>query len=195
MSNNKIEPSTIFILAGPNGAGKTTFANRFLPEFVSCREFLNADLIAAGLSPYSPESQVIRASELMLTRIYQLVAAHESFAFETTLGARSYAQMIPRWRLAGYRVVRLPSVEMAIDRVAARVKQGGHRIPETTIRRRFDRGVTNLRELYRPAVNETYIYEASSLPPVLVWKAENGLETVVVEEKWTTMCSSMGNWQ
>ncbi len=186
---------TIYIIAGPNGAGKTTFANRFLPEFVFCREFLNADLIAAGLAPYAPDSQAFRASQLMLERIHQLVDARETFAFETTLGARSYAQLIPKWRLAGYRVVLfflwLPSAELAIARVASRVRQGGHDIPKSTIRRRFIRGLLNLRSLYQPVVDETHIYDASSLPPNLVWKLENGEEMVADGRKWTIIASSL----
>ena len=111
---------TIYIIAGPNGAGKTTFANSFLRTFAKCREFLNADLIAAGLSPFNPESQAIRASELLLRRIDELVASQITFSFETTLAARSYRPSILKWRDLGYHVamyfIWLPTVEIAISR-------------------------------------------------------------------------------
>jgi predicted ABC-type ATPase len=123
-------PPTIYIIAGPNGAGKTTFANSFLPTFAKCREFLNADLIAAGLSPFDPESQAIRASELLLLRIDELVASRSSFSFETTLAARSYRKSVGDWNVLGYQVfliyLWLPSADLAVERVATRVKEGGY---------------------------------------------------------------------
>ena len=140
------EPSqpTIYILAGPNGAGKTTFANSFLPKFANCLEFLNADLIAAGLAPFAPETQAVRASELLLSRIRELVAARATFSFETTLAARNYHTSIVEWRRVGYRHVLyfiwLRSAEMAIERVAGRVQQGGHYIPEVVVRRLYSMG-------------------------------------------------------
>lgn len=165
----------IYIIAGPNGAGKTTFANRFLPNFVQCREFLNADLIAAGLSPYAPESQAIRASQLLLERIHTLVQQEQNFSFETTLAGKSYRQSIPRWLKLGYRVVLfflwLPSAEMAVERVANRVREGGHRIPDDVVRRRYRRGIVNLFDLYLPLVSDAYVYDGSRLPPQLGWKS------------------------
>jgi predicted ABC-type ATPase len=184
------EPSqpTIYILAGPNGAGKTTFANSFLPKFANCREFLNADLIAAGLAPFSPESQAIRASELMLKRIDELVAARMSFSFETTLSARSYRVSILRWRRQGYRVVLyfiwLPSAEIAIQRVAKRVREGGHNIPESVIRRRYDRGLANLFALYIPVVSTVGVYDGASFPPVPVAVIEGEIEQVLDYNRW-----------
>ena len=119
----------IYVIAGPNGAGKTTFASRFLPEYVHCTEFLNADLIAAGLSPFDPESQNIRASELMLERMDGLIERRETFSFETTLAARSYRHKNIGWRDSGYYVhlffLWLPSADMPVARVANRVIQGG----------------------------------------------------------------------
>ena len=119
----------IYILAGPNGVGKTTIACQFLAEYVNCTEFLNADLIAAGLSPFAPESQNARASELLLERMDALVEERATFSFETTLAARSYRQRIIAWRERGFSVhlffLWLSSAEMAIARVANRVRQGG----------------------------------------------------------------------
>ena len=116
---------TIYVIAGPNGAGKTTFASRFLPAYVHCTEFLNADLIAAGLSPFAPETQNARASELMLERMDGLSERRETFSFETTLAARSYRQRIIRWRAGGYFVhlffLWLPSAKMAVARLPPRM--------------------------------------------------------------------------
>ncbi len=144
----------VYIVAGANGAGKTTFANEYLPDFVDCKEFLNADLIAAGLSPFAPESQNIRAGRLLLTRIRELVDAKQDFGFETTLSGRSYVRMLSEMRVRGYRVCMfflwLPNSEMAMDRVANRVRQGGHNVPAEDIRRRYDSGLRN--SAYRPGL-------------------------------------------
>ncbi len=178
----------IYIIAGPNGAGKTSFAENFLPDFVDCREFLNADLIAAGLSPFAPETQAIRASQLLLERVHRLVDERRSFSFETTLSGRSYRQMIPRWTQAGFRVTLfflwLPSADLAVERVAVRVQQGGHNIPEPDIRRRFSRGLHNLFHLYLPCLDAAYVYNASVLPPELAWKRDSVAETVLDDATW-----------
>ena len=184
------EPSqpTIYILAGPNGAGKTTFANSFLPTFANCREFLNADLIAAGLAPFAPESQAVLASELMLKRIDELVAARATFSFETTLSARSYRASIPEWRRLGYRVamyfIWLPSAEMAIQRVARRVREGGHNIPESVVRRRYARGLANLFKLYIPVVSRVCIYDGACFPPTPIVEIDGEREQVFDYNRW-----------
>ena len=137
----------IIIIAGPNGAGKTTFARSFLPAEAQCPRFINADLIAAGLSPFAPELEAIRAGRLMIGEIRNCVARGESFALETTLSGLGYFKHILEWRAHNYRVslyfLALPNVEMAIARVADRVRQGGHDIPESVIRRRFVAGFYN----------------------------------------------------
>jgi predicted ABC-type ATPase len=144
----------IIIVAGPNGAGKTTFARQFLPREADCPVFINADLIAAGLSPFRPEAAELRAGRILLAEISNKVARRESFAFESTLAGRGYARSIPRWRAAGYHVkivfLSLPDAELAIARVTARVAQGGHDVPEDAIRRRFKTGLDNFRRIYRP---------------------------------------------
>src|SRR5665647_1783091 len=128
----------IVIIAGPNGAGKTTFAREFLPTDADCPNFVNADLIAAGLSPFAPDLAAFKAGRVMLEAIADHARLGESFAFETTLSGVTYAQMIPVWRIAGYTVklifLSLPDVEIAIERVATRVIQGGHNVPEEVIR-------------------------------------------------------------
>lgn len=147
----------IVIIAGPNGAGKTTFAREFLPNEAGCPIFVNADLIAAGLSPFQPETMALRAGRLMLTEIAFHARSGHCFAFETTLSGKSYAQRIDRWRDNGYHVKRiflsLPSAEEAILRVAKRVRQGGHAIPEATIRRRYTAGMENFEQIYRQRVD------------------------------------------
>lgn len=164
----------IIIIAGPNGAGKTTFARSFLPQEAQCPRFINADLIAAGLSPFAPEAAAIRAGRLMLEEIAACVQQGESFAFETTLSGRTYLRHIQQWRKAGYHVslffLSLPDAETAIARVAERVRQGGHNIPEPVIRRRFAAGIKNLELFYKSAVDSWAVYDNSGhLPTLLDW--------------------------
>lgn len=162
----------IFIIAGPNGAGKTTFAHEFLPGEAACFEFVNADLIAAGLSPFRPDRVALQAGRLMLKRLEELAASGSSFALETTLATRVYLPMIPRWQAAGYSVklyfLKLPNPDFATKRVAQRVALGGHDIPKETIRRRFFRGLENLTTDYSSLVDEWFLYDGSKTPPLLI---------------------------
>jgi len=162
---------SIIIIAGPNGAGKTTFAAEFLPREANCLTFINADLIAQGLAPFRPETAAIHAGRLMLGMIRTTVHRGENLAIETTLSGRSYAAMIPRWKDAGYQVIllflQLATEELAIARVADRVAQGGHSIPEPVIRRRFRLGLRNFHELYKPLVSAWKLYDNSGVSPIL----------------------------
>jgi len=165
----------IIIIAGPNGAGKTTFACEFLPNEAGCPQFVNADLIAAGLSPFAPGVAAIKAARIMLERITELERRGESFAFETTLSGLVYARRIRRWRKSGYHVtllfLALPNPKMAIDRVAERVRQGGHNVPTDVIRRRFAAGLRNFDKIYRDAVDAWVMYDNSGYEPVLIdWR-------------------------
>ena len=139
----------IIIIAGPNGAGKTTFAREFLPNEGGCSVFVTADLIADGLSPFNPNVVSIRAGRLMLGEINRYASSNVSFAFETTVAGRRYAQLIPLWKRKGYRVhlifLQLKNEELAIQRVAVRVEQGGHDVEEAVIRRRFKHGLLTSR--------------------------------------------------
>jgi predicted ABC-type ATPase len=170
-------PPIVYVLAGPNGAGKTTFANIFLPGFVNCREFLNADLIAAGLSPFNPAPQNAYAGKLLLERMAQLSQARATFAFETTLSGRSYLRILRDLQFRGYRVLLfffwLPSADMAVHRVANRVRQGGHGIAEHDIRRRYDAGIKNFFELYLALANESWLYDTSRMHPQLIGSYAN----------------------
>lgn len=168
----------IIILAGPNGAGKTTFAREFLPLEAACSVFINADLIAAGLSPFAPELAAIQAGRLMLQALDQHLAKRESFAFETTLSGVAYAKKIPLWRAAGYKVelffLSLPTADFAVQRVAERVRQGGHDIPEVTIRRRFNSGLRLFSNVYQPLVDEWMLFDnAGDEPMLLKWSGQS----------------------
>ena len=162
----------ILIIAGPNGAGKTVFATDFLPNEANCPTFINADLIAAGLSPFRPDLAGIRAARLMLNMIHEYVEKGESFAFETTLSGRGYARLIPRWQQQDYRIklffLRLPTPEMAAARVRQRVAEGGHNVPEPVIYRRFHAGWSNFEFIYRDLVDEWALYDNSGENPVFL---------------------------
>lgn len=167
----------ILILAGPNGAGKTTFARSFLLQEAQCPRFINADLIAAGLSPFAPETAVIKAGRLMLEEIEGCLQRRESFSFETTLAGRSYLRRVVRWRQMGYHVslyfLELPDADAAVARVAERVRQGGHSIPELVIRRRFKAGLRHFHQDYKTQVDTWVRYDNSGAEPVLLEWGEN----------------------
>ena len=162
----------IIIIAGPNGAGKTTFAREYLPKEANCPIFINADLIAAGLAPFAPETASIKAARLMLQEIKVNVKVNRSFAFETTLSGKAYARHIADWEKKGYHItlffLSLADVEVAIARVAYRVANGGHHIPEATIRRRFKAGLHNFHNIYKPLADAWTLYDNSYSEPVLI---------------------------
>ncbi|AFL74790.1 AAA family ATPase [Thiocystis violascens] len=163
------------IIAGPNGAGKTTFALRYLPA-IAVTAFVNADLIAAGLSPLAPEQQQITASRLFLHEIERHAQAGRDFAFETTLSGRGYLRLIERLRAEGWRVMliylALPSMEMSRLRVQERVRHGGHDIPQAAIERRFARGLRNLLGDYGTAASETICFMNTGASPSLVFSQQ-----------------------
>jgi len=165
-----------YIIAGPNGAGKTTFANDFLPIEVECLNFINADLIALGLSPFQPDKMGIEAGRIMLKKINECVLKNESFAFETTFSGKLYEKKIKNWKLKGYEIIiyylKLPSVNMAIERVKLRVKKGGHDVPEKTIRRRFDRSWINFQEIYKALSDSWSVFDTSGNYPVIIEESE-----------------------
>lgn len=169
---------TLYIIAGPNGAGKTTFARQFLAGESADLEFVNADSIAQGLAPYNPESAAMAAGRLMLIRLRELAAQRVSFAFETTLSGRAYRPLLKEMRDAGYRVeldfLWLPQPYQSIDRVARRVTQGGHHIPEEVIRRRHPKGLQNLFSLYRPLLDRWSLHDNTQSPARLIAREKNG---------------------
>jgi predicted ABC-type ATPase len=162
----------VVILGGPNGAGKTTSAAIVLPAKLKIREFVNADEIARGLSPFNPEGSAVAAGKLMIERMHTLIQDGQSFAFETTCAGRGHARLLRMCRNAGYRLTLvylwLSSPEQALDRVARRVAQGGHRIPNDVVVRRYTVGLRNMRLLYLPLVDIAYIYDNSDKGGVLI---------------------------
>jgi predicted ABC-type ATPase len=158
-------PPVCVVIAGPNGAGKTTFARRYLSSIVKIENFVNADLIAAGLSPLAPSSAALRAGRLVLQEIDRLARARESFAFESTLSGRAYEKRLKRLKRLGYRIeivfLRVASPQLALRRIAARVRQGGHDVPKADVVRRFDRGRANFLAIYQPLADAWVIYENS----------------------------------
>jgi predicted ABC-type ATPase len=163
-----------WIIAGPNGAGKTTFAMEYLPRIKQCSRFINADLIAAGLSPLAPERELLAASRLFLTEIESAIAAQENFAFETTLAGRSYLKLVRRLKASGWEVeliyLALPSMEMSKLRVAERVMHGGHNIPNADIERRFARSLKNLLHVFCSEVDYCCCFMNAGILPELVFE-------------------------
>ena len=172
LAQKETDAPRILIIAGPNGAGKTTFALEFLVAEAACPAFVNADLIATGFSPFAPELAARKAARVMLEAISRYVHYRETFAFETTLSGRAYAHHIPEWRARGYHVklffLRLPSAEMAMERVAQRVRQGGHDIPPDVTRRRFASGWKNFEAMYKPLVDSWVLFDNSTRPATVV---------------------------
>lgn len=162
----------LYVIAGCNGAGKTTASFFLLPNVLGCKEFINADEIAKGLSPFQPEKVSLEAGRIMLHRIDELLNQEKDFAFETTLSSKTYAQTILKAQSKGYFVTLLffwlNSVELAKKRVKVRVREGGHNIPEEVIERRYERGIKNLLDIYLPICDNTMVFDNSDTTPVLV---------------------------
>lgn len=176
---------TLYIISGCNGAGKTTASITVLPEILHCTEFVNADEIAKGLSPFNPESVAIEAGRLMLQRISVLVKGNCSFAIETTLSTKSYASLVKQAHELGFKVQLLffwlPTPEHAIARVAQRVKEGGHNIPIDVIRRRYQYGLENLFNIYLPIVDSWMLVENHSNPRIII--ADGGNENITIHNQ------------
>lgn len=178
----KVANPNCYIIAGPNGAGKTTFATEFLPRFANCRNFINADLIARGLSPFDPDAGMLRAGRTVLERIAEFTEAGSDFAFETTLSGRSYVPLLRGVKKAGFRLhmfyLWIPSPDLALLRIRDRVESGGHDVPARIVRRRFGRTLGNLFTLYRPLLDTLHFFDNSSAAPRLVFKDESGQTTI-----------------
>lgn len=169
----------LYVIGGCNGAGKTTVSQSLLPRILNCSEFVNADAIAAALSPFRAEEVAFKAGRLMLERIKELTRQQTDFAFETTLSTKSYLPFLKECRQQGYNVhlilLYLSSVELAIERVAERARSGGHDIPEGIIRRRFRRGLHNFRKLYLPIGDFFVVYDNSQEFPEMIARGHNGV--------------------
>ena len=182
----EVDDGQIVTLIGANGAGKTTASYTVLPEILNCREFVNADEIARGLSPFNPESVAIEAGKLMLQRIEDLLAKDETFSIETTLATKSYINLVRRAQAKGYTVrllfFWLNSPELALLRIAERVSKGGHNIPEPIVRRRYVAGIRNLFCLFMSEVDSWEIYDNSVFPAIHIATGGKGDGTSIIVE-------------
>jgi len=188
----------LYIIAGCNGAGKTTASYNILPQILDCKEFVNADEIAKGLSPFQPEKVAIEAGRIMLQRVDELMRHGVDFAVETTLATKTYVQKIKKAQESGYIVTLLflwlRNVELAKDRVEIRVKEGGHNIEEDVIERRYVSGIRNLFELYVPVCDTIILMDNSEQIPKFVLKIENGT-TQIYDESTLHKITSLYNEQ
>jgi predicted ABC-type ATPase len=189
---------SVIVLAGPNGAGKTTAARTLLAKALEVMTFVNADVIAQGLAGFDPDSAAVEASRIMLERLHTLAEQRADFAFETTLAGRTLAGWLRGLRRDGYTVhlvyFWLESADLAVARVAERVKLGGHGVPEVTIRQRYRRSLHNFFSLYRPVVSTWQVYDNSlrSSPQLVASGDETGSETVLREEIWKQIKEGAG---
>ncbi|MFC3356131.1 zeta toxin family protein [Sphingobacterium zeae] len=187
----------IYIISGCNGAGKTTASYTVLPEILDCREFVNADNIAAGISPFNPQSVAVSAGRIMLERIAELMKNKADFAFETTLSTRSYKNLVIDAQKLGYSVTILyfwlDSPSLAIQRVKKRVENGGHNIPSDVIERRYNRGLENLFNIYIPICDRWLVFDNMDLIPEIIAQGDKFGEFVSNSEIWSTLKSKYHN--
>ncbi len=190
-----MKEKNIYIIAGCNGAGKTTASFTILPEILDCKEFVNADEIAKGLSPFQPEKVAFEAGRIMLERIETLLKSNENFAFETTLSTKTYKQKLIQAKTNGFKVKLLffwlPTIEMAINRVAVRVSEGGHNIPAEVIARRYSRGIENLFKIYIPLCDDWAVFDNSDETPELIAEGINSETIVAKDESWNLLKSKI----
>lgn len=179
---------TLYIIAGCNGAGKTTASMTLLPEILNCKEFVNADSIAAGISPFNPETVAFASARLMLFRIHELIKAKHTFAFETTLSTKSYRNVIVHAKTLGYEVILiffwLNSTELAIKRIAYRVKNGGHNVPSMIVKRRYSRGLSNFFSIFSPLVDSWMVFDNSGKKPILIAEKKSSVESIYNTKIW-----------
>jgi predicted ABC-type ATPase len=176
----------LYIIAGPNGVGKTTFAREFLPNYADCKNFVNADLIAQAMAPFSPDTAAIRAGRMMLREIRSFARRRVSFAFETTLSGRSYMVLLRQLKSQGYKVhfffLWVKTVNLALSRVQERVSRGGHDVPEAVVRRRFDRSLRNFLIRYRQLADSWILFDNSARKPAVI-ASEEGQGVGIMEER------------
>ena len=176
----------VYIIAGPNGSGKTTFAKLFLPDYVKCPNFVNADLIAQGLAPFGPQAAAIKAGKLVLQQIQDYANRGIDFAFETTLSGKSYANLLAGLKDKGYALhlffLWIPSPDLAVARIKDRVAEGGHHVPAEDVRRWFVRGIRNFFKLYESMLDSWILFDNSKAKPHLIAKRRNGHDEIMDKE-------------
>src|SRR4030095_1177042 len=186
----------IYVIAGPNGAGKTTFAREFLPRYADCKNFINADLIAQGMSPFSPETMAFRAGRLMLEEIEAYANRRESFGFETTLAGSGYLTLLQGLKQSGYELhffyLWVHTVSLALDRVKSRVLQGGHDVPEEVVRRRFDRSLRNFLLRYRFLADSWMFFDNKGSTPAIVAFQERGTDYIINQAVYEKLSGQYG---
>lgn len=184
-SHGRKRPS-VYIIAGPNGAGKTTFATRFLPQIADCSNFINADLIARGLSPFDVDMAALQAGRIFLKNINYHMEHKSDFGFETTLSGIGYVRLLEQLRKKGYYInlyfLWIPTVSLALKRIAERVRHGGHIVPPDIVRRRYLKGIRNLFEIYMHLTDYCAIFDNCSTEPVLVFERMNTIKKIILPE-------------
>lgn len=186
----------LYVIAGPNGAGKTTFAREFLPNYANCTNFVNADLIAQGMAPFSPDTAAVRAGRLMLGEIRLLARRGESFAFETTLSGRSYMSLFRQLKARGYQIhiffLWVRTADLALSRIRERVSKGGHGVPDPVVRRRFERSIRNFFLHYRGLADVWLLFDNSDKLPRVVALEKDKAVRIIDENTYTRLARQCG---
>ena len=190
--NNK----NVYIIAGPNGSGKTTFAIKFLPEYARCPNFINADLIAHGLSPFSPGAAAIKAGKLVLEQIHEFAKKRVDFAFETTLSGKLYVNLIKSLKEKGYKIhiffLWVPDADLVVSRIKSRVAQGGHDVPVRDVLRRFNRSISNFFKLYQPLADSWMLFDNAGIIPILIAERKNSKVKIIDEGSYKNIIKGIG---
>jgi predicted ABC-type ATPase len=194
---NKNIRSHLYIITGPNGAGKTTFARRFLPDYARCFEFVNVDLIASGLSPFDPERAALKAGRIVVEQIHSLAKRGVDFGFESTLSGKTYVRFLQGVKKGGYSIhiffLWINDVELALERIKLRVRNGGHAIPEATVRRRFGRSLANFLRVYKPFADSWTIFDNSGNVPEMIAFEESGKIEILDSDLFNNLLKYKGN--
>jgi len=187
----------VYVIAGPNGSGKTTFAIKFLPEYVKCPHFINADLIARGLSPFSPGTAAIKAGKLVLEQIHQFADQGVDFAFETTLSGKLYLNLFESLKKKGYKIhiffLWIPNTDLAVSRIKNRVARGGHDVPVQDVLRRFSRSISNFFRLYQSFADSWMLFDNTGINPILIAQGKNSRIKIINEHSYNRIIEGIGD--